>query len=388
MSIYQAVDGGEEKRENEMKTADVLSHEEKCCRICLEDDSPHTMIAPCKCKGGSKWVHRECLDLWRTNERDRAFSQCTECLFQYHMMPPQLESPTKWRRAKFYVLVSRDVCFMTLLLQLVVAALGCLVFFCDADKILVAIFCGSGTCQNGTRQEFGVYYVCGFLLLLVLLGLYGSIVLCINKCSIKSSIPAFIDPEQGGMMNRGPPPATPHQSGMYRNHRRRSSHRRDADCCDCCVYSYHPIYVYNGDDDCCFCCCSHPRGHSHNNDNNDCGDCGHGRCDESCNDEGSHILLIILVAVAIIMAIIGFVVGIIIAVLLCQRVIQTHIYLLQKRQLVKEFTVMDLSAYDLDEPLVVDSGLTPSSTVYHPPPSAPPMHQEDEIYLQKLGLMS
>jgi hypothetical protein len=88
------------------------------------------------------------------------------------------------------------------------------------------------------------------------------------------------------------------------------------------------------------------------------------------------------------MAIIGFVVGIIIAVLLCQRVIQTHIYLLQKRQLVKEFTVMDLSAYDLDEPVVVDSGLTTSSTVYHPPPSAPPMHQEDEIYLQKLGLMS
>jgi hypothetical protein len=89
---------------------------------------------------------------------------------------------------------------------------------------------------------------------------------------------------------------------------------------------------------------------------------------------------------AIVMAVIGFVVGIIIAVLLCQRVIQTHIYLLHKRQLVKEFTVMDLSAYDLDEPLT-DSGLTPFA-FHHPVPSAPPMHQDDEIYLQKLGLMS
>jgi hypothetical protein len=96
--------------------------------------------------------------------------------------------------------------------------------------------------------------------------------------------------------------------------------------------------------------------------------------------------LIILIVVAIIMAIIGFVVGIIITVLLCQRVIQTHIYLLHKRQLVKEFTVMDLSSYDLDEPLA-DSGQTPS-TVYHPAPSAPPMCPDDEIYLQKLGLVS
>ncbi|RWW63349.1 hypothetical protein BHE74_00029479 [Ensete ventricosum] len=34
------------------------------CRICLETDG-RDFIAPCKCKGTSKFVHRECLDHWR-----------------------------------------------------------------------------------------------------------------------------------------------------------------------------------------------------------------------------------------------------------------------------------------------------------------------------------
>ncbi|RWV97418.1 hypothetical protein GW17_00039793 [Ensete ventricosum] len=34
------------------------------CRICLETDG-RDFIAPCKCKGTSKYVHRECLDHWR-----------------------------------------------------------------------------------------------------------------------------------------------------------------------------------------------------------------------------------------------------------------------------------------------------------------------------------
>ncbi|KAG8088811.1 hypothetical protein GUJ93_ZPchr0011g28597 [Zizania palustris] len=34
------------------------------CRICLEADG-RDFIAPCKCKGTSKYVHRDCLDHWR-----------------------------------------------------------------------------------------------------------------------------------------------------------------------------------------------------------------------------------------------------------------------------------------------------------------------------------
>ncbi|KAG8092164.1 hypothetical protein GUJ93_ZPchr0012g19316 [Zizania palustris] len=34
------------------------------CRICLETDG-RDFIAPCRCKGTSKYVHRDCLDHWR-----------------------------------------------------------------------------------------------------------------------------------------------------------------------------------------------------------------------------------------------------------------------------------------------------------------------------------
>jgi hypothetical protein len=54
------------------------------CRICLEEEdlSNNTLIAPCRCDGNSKYVHRECLAQWRLTS-PRAFSKCAECNFKY-----------------------------------------------------------------------------------------------------------------------------------------------------------------------------------------------------------------------------------------------------------------------------------------------------------------
>ena len=55
------------------------------CRICLEEEtdiSNNSLVAPCRCAGNSKYVHRECLDQWRATS-PRAFSQCAECNFKY-----------------------------------------------------------------------------------------------------------------------------------------------------------------------------------------------------------------------------------------------------------------------------------------------------------------
>jgi hypothetical protein len=353
--------------------------------------------------------------LWRTNETDRAFSQCTECLFQYHMTTPSMPAPnkydtTKWRRTRFYMLVSRDICLVTLLLQIVIALLGTFVWLCDSDeKDLLAAFCGGGGNENNTTsttcpdlQAVGVYYLCGFLLLLVLMGVYGSILLCFNECSIQKSIPTFIDPEQGGTITT----TTHHhshdtqtKSARYQNHRQRYHHssRNSSHAGRCCDGGcYAPVYVgdTSGNDDCC--CCIGPHHHHHSGSNPN-GDCCRG-CGDSCGGDGDcvHILLCVLVVTAVIMAVIGFCVGIIIAVVMCQRVIQTHVYLLHKRQLVQEFTVMDLQEYDVVCLLPQESSsLDTSSSIIspapfllpHPPPSAPPMDQEDQMYLQKLGLM-
>lgn len=55
--------------------------ENKICRICLENDGQR-MIAPCKCKGTNKWIHRLCLDHWRC-ESEVAFKTCPTCKTNY-----------------------------------------------------------------------------------------------------------------------------------------------------------------------------------------------------------------------------------------------------------------------------------------------------------------
>ena len=60
---------------------------EKECRICLETDDPDDMIAPCKCSGTSKYVHRTCLNQWRSmNTVNTHFTQCGECHFNYRII--------------------------------------------------------------------------------------------------------------------------------------------------------------------------------------------------------------------------------------------------------------------------------------------------------------
>ena len=84
----------------------VQPKERKCCRICFDEEeeeeedaaSDHDpMIAPCMCKGSSKWVHRTCLDRWRMNEPDRAFAQCTESFnripYKSTASPVSIQSP-------------------------------------------------------------------------------------------------------------------------------------------------------------------------------------------------------------------------------------------------------------------------------------------------------
>ena len=45
--------------------------DEFACRICLESDQTpdDPLIAPCRCAGTTKWVHRGCLDEWRAQNQ-------------------------------------------------------------------------------------------------------------------------------------------------------------------------------------------------------------------------------------------------------------------------------------------------------------------------------
>jgi len=55
--------------------------ESHVCRICLASEScvEGRLIAPCRCSGTMKYVHRSCLRTWRTQGSARAAERCSVC---------------------------------------------------------------------------------------------------------------------------------------------------------------------------------------------------------------------------------------------------------------------------------------------------------------------
>ncbi|KAM7277398.1 hypothetical protein ACFE04_019264 [Oxalis oulophora] len=102
------------------------------CRICLETDG-RDFIAPCHCKGTSKYVHRQCLDHWRAVKEGFAFAHCTTCKAPYHLRV-HVAADRKWRTLKFRFFVTRDILSIFLAVQLVIASLAYLVYLIDTSQ--------------------------------------------------------------------------------------------------------------------------------------------------------------------------------------------------------------------------------------------------------------
>jgi hypothetical protein len=400
-------------------------NDERTCRICLQDDDdddddddePHDLIAPCRCKGSSKWVHRHCLDQWRAvNRQDIAFSQCTECLFQYHLeanddndndAATSVTTAQCPKKLSYCLYVSRDLCCILTMIQMVIALLGGVVWLVvfypsfssssknmnEADGIInhndtdttaaPTLVCTAMDCQ------IVVSYLGGLCVLLVGLGLYGSIVLCAHGCSITNSVNAisdhvFRDTPSGSVtrsseaylkantMNDRETNTTVYGDGYHYHYNHRGSRRRTRRGASpgghCCFHT--------GGDPCCCCCSTCPwdcycpsssqhstaaAGSNSSNSHGSCCDCcgagGGSSSSSSAGDSGSndgaHILLMILAIVGIVLAVIGFILGSIIAIMAIQRILQQHLWILQKQRLVQHFRVRDLSHVMEDDPILL-----------------------------------
>lgn len=428
----------------------TVEDEERLCRICLEDDEPDTMISPCMCRGTSKWVHRSCLDQWRIHERDRAFSQCTECNFTYHMEAKGgRDHEVMWRHAKFYMLVSRDILLVTLALQAVISFFGWIVYRIDTNDDIVDLLNGSHQhCSNDNTGAFfwcnhvtSVYYLCGLFTTFIILGFYGCIILSSHRCSVGAALEHIQQTTAVSNGNDENPTASqecaadassclgsnddcsnrdipsnssqeqrPHYRPHYRQHMRSRDRGRGGYYGGGYYYPYYYPY-YNGGyyggagPDCCYCpdcrCCDGGCPHIGGSGGSNSSSGGNNNNSSDCNGDAMHILLLILLVVAIIMAVVGFLVGLVIAVVVGQRIVQRHVFLLQKQRLVREFIVKDLEDYGGgiipsapvdrgfdDEPSSKDcstENLSYGGVDLSPPPQA--LHRKDVQHLKKLGLM-
>ncbi|KAG2583612.1 probable E3 ubiquitin ligase SUD1 [Panicum virgatum] len=149
-----------------------------CCRICLETESEigDELISPCMCKGTQQFVHRSCLDHWRSVKEGFAFSHCTTCKAQFHLRVETWED-NSWRKMKFRIFVTRDVLLVFLAVQLTISIIGAIAYFLDRDGSFRNSF-SDGWDRFLSKHPIPFYYCIGVVVFFVLLGFFGLIVHC------------------------------------------------------------------------------------------------------------------------------------------------------------------------------------------------------------------
>lgn len=293
------------------------------CRICLETDG-RDFIAPCKCKGTVKYVHRECLDHWRSVKEGFAFAHCTTCKAPYYLRVHAL-ADRKWRTLKFRFFVTRDILFIFVAVQLVISSLAYLVYLVDSYQ------------QSWLRLAWGFdsmlsfYYICGALMFFALLGLSGCFITCYDR-RVRNDL------------------AQP--------------------CRELCLCCCHPgmcadchlpgtLCMWTDCSTCCSTCFESCVGAA--------GECG---CLGGAGEAGLPLLFIMGLIVLGLFTIIGIFYSVLVATMVGQRIWQRHYHILAKRMLTKEYVVED-----------VDCEMTDGN--WSPPP-VPPEHAQQ---LKSLGLL-
>jgi hypothetical protein len=269
-------------------TMDNSNDQEERCRICLGEGSvDDVLIWPCHCVAPR---HRSCLDQWRAGgQSSTSFTHCEVCGFQYQLMsPPEAALDTtreKCRTCKFYAFVARDSLLFFLLMQALIMLLGWGVYWCDSPRHNLEKWLPTSVWID--VGERGIYYVCGLLVFMLLLGLGGSIAMCAG--------------------------VFPGSTEKQRNHA--------------------------AADTCCMCNCGGCEG---------CNGCG-GGCSGGGGGGGSGdgiclgVLMVLLLIVVAVLVAIGIFVLVFVASLLLQRIIQRHTHRLWLKQEAKAQRVVDFT---------------------------------------------
>ncbi|XP_019171071.1 PREDICTED: E3 ubiquitin-protein ligase MARCH8-like [Ipomoea nil] len=103
-----------------------------CCRICLETDCRQgdELIAPCLCKGTQEFIHRECLDHWRSVKEGFAFTHCTTCKAAFRLEVKEVKFDIV-TRIKHKLFVVRDFFLHFVIAQILIAVLGGYAYMMD-----------------------------------------------------------------------------------------------------------------------------------------------------------------------------------------------------------------------------------------------------------------
>jgi len=286
--------------------------DEKICRICQDDDGD--LIAPCRCSGSIKWVHRKCLDEWRAQSfNSQNFVSCSMCKQSYvfERINQSEEAKTKYR-----LLILRD--FLLLL-----AALAAFVGVCIAIAMLVNYFefpmaqLLPAEWQSGFLRYFFAF-VMGIGLFFATFGVIA-IVLMLFSCCLWCAGAGVPDGPHGWfcLYIYCYPWARP----TYTSPRSSSS----SSCCSGCT----------GGCDCTGCggC--------------DCGGCGGCDCG-GCDGSAALIAFVIIFLILIIIGVIAFIIFLVVFV---SAAAGRHVHILYNKTRTQEYVVQDLAGLPIEIPV-------------------------------------
>lgn len=340
---------------------DVETGERKCY-ICLECEGDD-LIAPCRCSGSMKWVHRKCLNKWRVDAvNPQNFTHCRQCKFQFRLVLQrpddsifqEADERMKKRRRRFLFRSVSNFILINLVIQATLCALAIGIRAVDNKEELVKLFnfpqventpaAGHGNLVNAIRHHKCTYYCAALLLALFSVGVTGALVGCMRLCSSAASptdcchCPRYHDPFDAYL----------HYYGC------RACCECGSDCCYFCSRLECPACECNRcDPDCCGCDLGRVNS----------SDCGGKDC--------ASVIVMIIVFVVIAFVFVGLVMVFVAIVVWIQKLYTRYMQMYELRQLTGEYVVEDLSNTDMHSTtLVSPKASTPTQQEMRP--SAPP----------------
>ncbi|KAM0026278.1 putative Zinc finger, RING-CH-type, Zinc finger, RING/FYVE/PHD-type [Helianthus debilis subsp. tardiflorus] len=136
------------------------------------------LISPCLCKGTQQFVHRSCLDHWRSVKEGFAFSHCTTCKAQFHLRVVKLNAHS-WPKIKFRLFVARDVFLVFLAMQMVIGLIGGVAYIVDKNGSFKISLRGNWDLMLSTHP-ITLFYCIGVFFFFVLVGFFGMVLHCLS----------------------------------------------------------------------------------------------------------------------------------------------------------------------------------------------------------------
>lgn len=156
----------------EIKLIVVKPSDERMCRICFSYKNINDLIVPCNCSGTNKYVHRNCLNVWRSsNINPNAYDGCEICKKKYVYMTEYNNESRHNMAIRIYKFKAiSSIAFMFLLLQIIIFIFSFVIS--NVDK-LNDFFSSWFVFYKNIMNEKIFYYFAGVITLFFMTGIFG-----------------------------------------------------------------------------------------------------------------------------------------------------------------------------------------------------------------------